>query len=165
MKKFFIKQKVMSLGERFTIKDEFENDRYFVKGSFMKVPKEFVVSDEQGKEIGTITKQPISLLPKFFVHVDGQEITIQKQLSVLKAKYSIDGERISVKGDWLDKHFQILQAGNLVASIEEKWFTWGSAYEVDVHDEALEHLVICFVIALDYVKESEQNTSTSTTNQ
>ena len=30
--RLYIKQKIFSLGERFSVKDEFGNDRYFVEG-------------------------------------------------------------------------------------------------------------------------------------
>ena len=33
--KLYIKQKVFSIGERFTVKDEFGNDRYFVEGEWL----------------------------------------------------------------------------------------------------------------------------------
>ena len=43
MSHLYIKQKVFSLGERFTVKDEHEQDKYFIRGSFLSIPKTFEI--------------------------------------------------------------------------------------------------------------------------
>lgn len=40
MKQLDIKQKVFSLSGKFTVKDQQENDVYYVEGSFMQIPEE-----------------------------------------------------------------------------------------------------------------------------
>lgn len=73
MKKLYIKQKVFSIGEKFTVVDEDQRLHYSVKGSFMKIPKTFSVENEQGKEVSRITKKTISLLPKFLSRLMGKK--------------------------------------------------------------------------------------------
>lgn len=154
MNKLYIKQKVFSLGGNFTVKDEFEQDKYVIKGSFLSIPKTFMIKDTSENEIGTITKKVFSLLPKFFVEVDGEEVvTIQKKFSFFKARYQIEGRGIEVVGDWWDKKFEVMSHGEVVAQVNEKWFTWGDTYEVTVKDESLEHIIISLVIAIDFVKQ------------
>ncbi|MGM0165680.1 hypothetical protein IGI39_000622 [Enterococcus sp. AZ135] len=121
MKKLYIKQKVFSIGEKFTVMDEEQQPRYFVKGSFMKIPKTFRIDDERGNEVSRITKKVISLLPKFFVEMNGKEaIEISKQLSLFKAKYSISAEDLTVDGNWWDMDFEVLQKGRKVAEINKR---------------------------------------------
>lgn len=87
MKKLYIKQKVFSIGEKFTVMDEDQQPRYFVKGSFMKIPKTFHIEDEHGNEVSRITKKVISLLPKFYVEMNGKEaIEISKHLSFFEGE-------------------------------------------------------------------------------
>ena len=50
MKKLYIKQKVFSIGEKFTVMDEQQKPRYFVEGSFMKIPKSFAIYDERQQQ-------------------------------------------------------------------------------------------------------------------
>ncbi len=91
MRQLYIKQKVFSLSEKFTVKDQEEKDRYYVEGSFMKVPKTFSIMNTSRDEVALITKKVFSFLPKFFVEVNGQEVlTIKKEFSFLKARYTID---------------------------------------------------------------------------
>lgn len=157
-----MKQKVFSLGEKFTVKDHHDEDKYFIEGSFFKVPKTFTIKDANHQEVGVITKKIFSFLPKFYVEVHGKEVvTIHKEFSFFKARYRMDGEDIRVQGDWWDKHFDILARGTVVGHVNEKWFTWGDTYEIDIEDEAYEHTILSLVVAIDFVKQTEQNTSNS----
>ena len=91
MKKFYIKQEIFSLSGKFAVKDSQGNDVYFVEGSFMQIPKIFTIRDTEKHIIALITKKTFSLLPAFSVDVNGHEVLkIKKELSFLKARYSID---------------------------------------------------------------------------
>ncbi|MBU9674248.1 LURP-one-related family protein [Planococcus sp. CP5-4] len=156
MKQLYIKQKVFSLSEKFTVKDEQEQDRYFVEGSFLKIPKTFSILDAENQEIGVITKKTFSFLPTFFVEVDGQEaVTIKKEFTFLKPRYAIEAEGIDVEGDWWEMSFDILRHGQVIGSVSKQWLSWGDTYQVDILDETMEHLVISLVVAIDCVKADQ----------
>ena len=60
MKSLYIKQKVWSLKEKYTVMNEQQEDVYFIEGSFLKVPKRFIISDQSGNEIAQITRKVIA---------------------------------------------------------------------------------------------------------
>lgn len=156
MKQLFIKQKVFSLSEKFTVKDEQERDVYFVEGSFLKIPKTFSILDADRNEITLISKKTFSLLPTFFVEVDGQEaVTIKKDFTFFKQRYAIEAADIDVQGNWWDMEFDIVKNGEVIGSVSKQWFSWGDSYRVQVLDEELEHLVISLVVAIDCVKADQ----------
>jgi uncharacterized protein YxjI len=158
MKQLYIKQKMFTLSEKFTVTDEFEMPQYYVEGSFFKIPKEFIVTDQFGSEIARITKKFLSFLPKFFVEVSGEDpIVLTKEFTFFKARYSIDAKGINVEGNWWDMNFSVYVGGRQVAIIDQRWFSWGDTYEVQILDESLEHLIISLVIAIDCVKADESN--------
>lgn len=133
MKELYIKQKVFSLSGKFTVKDQQEKDVYFVEGSFMKIPKTFSITNNAGSEVVLITKKTFSFLPKFMVEVDGREVlTIKKELSFFKARYTIDAAGIEVHGNWWDMNFEVYQHGEVVGKVSKEWFTWGDSYKVQV---------------------------------
>lgn len=161
MKKLYIKQKVFSIGEKFTVTDENDQPQYWVEGSFMRIPKEFTIYDRQGP-FALITKKVFSLLPKFFVEINGQEVaTISKELTFFKPRYTIEAQGIKVEGDWLDMDFDVSLQGQQIAAINKRWFAWGDTYEVAIVDSRYEHLVISLVIAIDCVKADEAAASSA----
>lgn len=156
MKQLYIKQKIFSLSGKYTVIDEQGNDQYYVEGSFMKIPKTFSIMNVTRSEIALITKKVFSFLPKFFVEVNGQEVlTIKKEFSFFKARYTIDAAGIEVQGDWWDMDFQIIQHGEVVGRVKEELFTWGDSYKVEILNEALEAIIIAIVVAIDCVKEDQ----------
>ena len=164
MKQLYIKQKVFSLGGKFTVKDQQERDVYFVEGSFMQIPKTFSIMDTTSEEIALITKKVFSFLPKFFVEVDGREVlTIKKEFSFFKARYTIDAAGVEVHGNWWDMDFQVLQHGKVVGKVSKEWFTWGDSYQVQILDEEMEGVIIAIVVAIDCVKADQAAASSAAT--
>jgi len=154
-----MKQKVLSLRGRFSIQDQQEQDVYLVEGSFMKLPKTFSISTVEGEEVAVITKKMLSLLPKFFIEVDGETLTIEKSFTFFKDRYTIDAADLEIDGDWWDMDFEIKRHGEVVGSVEKKWFTFGDSYEIQVFDPEIEKILIALVVAIDCVKEDEESSS------
>lgn len=134
----------------------------------MKVPKTFTILNTEREEIALITKKMFSFLPKFLVEVGGQEVlTIKKEFTFFKAKYSIDAAGVEVQGNWWDMNFQVLQNGEVIGQVKKEWFTWGDSYKVDILKEEMETMMIALVVAIDCVKADEaasRSSSTATTN-
>lgn len=156
MKQLYIKQKVFSLSGKFTVKDENEKDVYYVEGSFMQIPKTFSIMNTTREEVALITKKVFGFLPKFFVEVNGREVvTIKKEFSFFKARYTIDAVDIEVHGNWWDMNFQVFQHGEVIGKVSKEWFTWGDSYKVQILNEEMETIIIAFVIAVDRVKADQ----------
>ncbi|WP_449538245.1 LURP-one-related/scramblase family protein [Ferdinandcohnia sp. Marseille-Q9671] len=162
MKQLYIKQKVFSLSGKFTVKDQEEKDVYYVEGSLMQVPKTFSIMNTNRDQVALITKKIFSFLPTFFVEVNGQEVvSIKKELSFFKARYTIGAAGIQVHGNWWDMDFQVLQRGEVVGKVSKEWFTWGDSYKVQIMDERMEAIVIALVVAIDCVKADQAAASSA----
>lgn len=165
MKTFQIKQKMWSLGGKFTITDELGIPTYQVEGSFFKIPKTFSITDMQGNLVSRIDKQFMTFLPKFdVVLADGTSFTIKKEFTFFKPRYSIEGLGIDVQGDFWDMNFHLTQNGQEVARISQEWLRLTSTYRIEVYDNQYADLVISLVIAIDYVKEMEHHVANSASN-
>ncbi|WP_025785367.1 LURP-one-related/scramblase family protein [Sporosarcina sp. D27] len=160
MKEFIIKQKMLRMNGQFNVKDVEGNNVYEVEGSFLKIPKTYTIQDVEANEVATIIKKSFSFLPTFYVEVQGQEtVTIQKEFSFLKPKYTIDAAGIEVLGTWWEMSFDVLKDGEVAGTVDKKWFQWGDSYEVQVYNEDLEKLIIALVVAIDCVKADQAATS------
>lgn len=159
MKQLYIKQKLLSLAEQFKVKDAHGNDVYYVEGSFFKIPKTFTIYNMQDEEIARIKKKVFAFLPKFIVEMDGKQvITIQKDFTFFRSRYTIDAAGVEVRGNWWDMSFQVFQHGEKIGQVSKEWFTWGDSYKVEILKDEMETLIIALVIAIDCVKEA-QNTA------
>ncbi|GKV69774.1 hypothetical protein NCCP2716_22720 [Sporosarcina sp. NCCP-2716] len=156
MRELYIKQKLLRLNGQFTVKDDQERDVYEVEGSFLKIPKTFTIRDADQLEVACITKKTFSFLPTFYVEVQGQEtVTIHKEFTFLRPKYTIDAAGVEVNGNWWEMSFDVLKDGQVAGTVDKKWFQWGDSYRVQVFDESLETLIVSLVIAIDCVKADQ----------
>ena len=156
MHELYIKQKVFSLSGKFTVKDKEQKDVYYVEGSFLQIPKTFSILNMARDEVALITKKTFSFLPKFFVEVNGQErLTIKKEFSLFKARYTIDGTGVEIRGNWWDMDFQILQNGEVIGQVNKEWFSWGDSYKIQILNDEMEEVVIAIVVAIDCVKADQ----------
>ena len=79
--KLYIKQKVFSWGDKFTVKDEAGRDRYYVEGEIFTFGRKLHVYDMSGREVAFIKQEVWSWMPRYYVfcgdrmelHVAGHE--------------------------------------------------------------------------------------------
>lgn len=162
MKRLYMKQNLFSLSGKFSVKDLNEQDVYFVEGSFLQIPKTFTILNASRQEVAHITKKVFSLLPKFFVEANGQEVlTIKKEFSLFKGRYTVENTDIDMRGNWWDMDFTVYRQGQQIGEVHKKWLSWGDSYEVTINDEAFETLIIALVVAIDCVKADDAAAASS----
>lgn len=99
--KLYIKQKVFSWVDRFTVFDETGADKYHVEGEFFSWGKKLYVTDLTGHETAFIQQKVFSMMPRFFVYIDGVErAEIVKRLTFFYEKYEIEGLDWTIEGDF-----------------------------------------------------------------
>ncbi len=158
--KLYIKQKVFSFNDKFTVKDENGNDCYFVEGEFFSFGKKLHVMDEKGIELISIEQKLFTFMPQYDIVKNGQvAATIRKKFSFFVPSYEIDGMPITVEGDFFDHTYDIFREGQCIANIYKEWFTWGDSYVVDIHPQSDTDPLILLAIAItiDCVMDAQNN--------
>ena len=90
--KLYIKEKVFSWGDKFTVKDASGADKYIVEGEVFSWGKKLHVYNMAGEEMAFIKQEIWSFLPRFYVFCGGRQVAqIRKEFTFLFPKYSIDG--------------------------------------------------------------------------
>ena len=150
--RLYIKQKIFSLGERFSVKDEFGNDRYFVEGEWLSIPHTFRIYNAQNQEVLSLASKFFSFLPTYQIIRNGEVAAeIVKEFSFFRPKYRIDGSPFSVEGDVFSHDYTILRDGAPVASISKEWFTWGDSYMINNYNGEDEEMLLAILIVIDFV--------------
>lgn len=163
--KLYMKQKVFSWRDRFYIKDENEEDRYYVEGELFSWGKKLHVYDMSGAKVAFIEQKVWSFLPKFYVYTDGEMIAeIVKEFTFFKPRYSISGLDWDVSGDFWSHEYEILERNSLVVSIHKEWFTWGDAYVIDIEEGRNEVHALAVVLAIDAVMQAQGSAAAGSAN-
>ena len=163
--KLYMRQKVFSWVDRFTVKDESGADKYYVEGEFFSWGKKLHVSDLNGNEVAFIQQKVFSFLPKFFVFVNGNQIAeIVKEFTFLRPRYSIEGLGWEIEGSFMAHDYQITKEGHSIVAIHKEWMTWGDCYELDVTNEQDEIVALSVVLAIDCVMEADDAAVSASVN-
>ena len=150
--KFYVKERVWSLKEKFDIFDEGGNVRYYVEGKFFSINNQFTLFDVLGRELYQINQDMFTLLPRFSLLKNGQVVEKNKKKFTLFNHEFIIGElNWRICGDVYSHNFEINDGNNTIAFIRKKWFTIGDSYEFDIIDTSNIELVLAIIIMIDKV--------------
>lgn len=158
--KLYIKEKVFSWGDKFTVKDEYGSDKYFVEGEVFSWGKKLHVYNNAGCEVAFIKQEVFSFMPRFYVFCDNQQVAeIKKEFSFLFPRYSIEGLGWEIEGRFMAHEYEITQSGRTIVSISKEWMTWGDSYELDILNPEDEIVALAVVLTIDCVTESSSGAS------
>lgn len=161
--KLYIKQKVFSFKDRFTVYDEWGKDKYYVEGELFSFGKKLHVYDLNGTEIAYIEQKILSFLPRFFVFMNGLQVAeIVKQFSFFKPRYTIEGLGWEIDGNFWQHDYVITKSGRPIVTIMKEWMTWGDCYELDITDYNDEQIALAVVLTIDCVLANQQAAAAST---
>ena len=156
--KFYIKQKVFSWGDKFSIYDANGNERYFVQGEVFSFGKKLHLLDLGGNEIAFISQKLFSFLPTYKISRYGNEIAeVVRNFTFFKQEYSVEGLGWQVHGDFWDHTYEVTGGGRTIASVSKRWFTWGDTYEIDIADGLNEVMALAVVLVIDACIEAASN--------
>lgn len=161
--RLFIKQKVWSFKDRFTIKDDVERDVYYVEGEFLTFAKKLRVFDQQNKEQLYIEQKLWRFLPEFDLFQDGEKVaTVKKEFALFKNNYTIFGPDWHIEGSVMAHDYVIKEGNKVVADINKKWLSWGDSYEINITDESNVTVLLGVVIVIDAVISQARGNQSAT---
>ena len=156
--KLYIKEKVFTWGDRFTVVDACGEPRYFVEGEVFTWGKKLHVYDRYEREVAFIKQELFTFLPEFVVYTEGREIArVRKEFSFFRPRYTIDGLGWQVEGSFWEHEYESTRGGLPIVSIEKEWMTWGDSYELTIANPADELVALAVVLTIDCVVEQQNN--------
>lgn len=160
--KLYMKQKVFSWADRFTIKDEYGADKYYVEGQVFSFGKKLRVYDLVGNEVAYIEQQVFTFLPRFYVYVNGSKVAeIVKEFSFFTPRYSVEGLGWDVEGSFMAHDYWITKNGSEIIRISKEWMTWGDSYQIDIQEKENEIIALAVVLAIDCVMAASSAAASS----
>jgi uncharacterized protein YxjI len=149
-----VSQKIFSLGDKFTIKNEGGEDCYYVQGKVFSMGNKLHFYDLSGNERFYIEQKLFRFLPEYILFSEGKEVArVKKEFTFFKPSFIVNSiyGNINIQGDIFSHEFAVNINEQCMATVSKQWFTFGDHYGVDVSAQADDAFILALIIVLDQV--------------
>ncbi|MBD0737132.1 LURP-one-related/scramblase family protein [Streptomyces sp. CBMA29] len=161
--KYVVREKMFAIGDDYWIEDEHGRRAFYVDGKVLRIRDTLELQDPDGNEVAVIRKKLVSLRDTMTIERDGDVLVTvrKKRLHLLRDVFRAElasGEELEVRGDIIDKEFDIEYEGERLARISRKWFTLRDAYAIDIErEDADAAMLIAVAVCVDRMVDKEHD--------
>ena len=151
-----MKQKLFCWGDDFIIKNEAGEETFFVDGKAFSIGNKLSFQDMQKNEVAYIRQKLLSWGPTYEITRNGVLAAVVKKhlFTLLRCRFTIDvpgPDDLEAQGSFLDMEYTFSRAGQTVAEVSKRWFSWADTYGVDVHEGEDNVLILASTVVIDMV--------------
>ncbi len=170
--RFQMRQRLISIGEDYGIKDERGHTAFQVDGKVLRIRETFVIKDTEGNEAATVKQKLIALRETMTIERDGKVIASVRKafIRLLRDKFVIDvkgAADMTATGSFLEHDYTIRRGSREVATISKRWFSIRDTYGIEIEPGEDIGLILGIAVIIDEVThdEDEKHQGESTTKK
>ena len=154
--RYVMRQKLLSLADNFTIKNEQEQDVFLVKGKLFSFGDKLSFQDLAGNELVFIDQRLLNWSPTYELWRQAELLAVVKRelFSFIHHRFTVDvpgPNDLEAEGDFLDHEYTIMRGGSVVATVSKRWFSWADTYGIEVADGEDDVLLLATAVVVDMV--------------
>lgn len=158
--KYQVREKLFSLTDDFAVKNEYDEDCFYVRGKFLSFGHKLYLEDLSGTALYYIEQQIFRFLPEYYIYDSrgNQAATVKKEFTFFTPRYNIESQfgSYEINGDILNHDFEIIKNGSVCAVISKRWFSLSCTYGVDVLENEDPAFILSLIIILDKVMDDQE---------
>ena len=152
--RYVMRQKLLSFGDDFHIRNEAGRDVYFVDGKALSFGDQLSFQDLEGNELAFIKQRVFAWGKTYEIFRGGSVAAVVKQelFALFHHRFTVDvpgPDDLEAEGNFLDHEYTFKRHGRVVATVSKRWFTWTDTYGVDVDDGEDQVLVLASAVVVD----------------
>ena len=154
----YLKQKVFSWGDHFTVYDEAGKERYIVQGEVFTWGKKLHLLDLAGIECAFIRQKLWSFLPRYYINRNGTDVAeVVREFTLFRPTYTVKGLGWHVEGDLFAHEYEITDGTRTIVTVSKQWMTWGDTYEIRIAPDVDEIDALAVVLVIDACLDNNAN--------
>lgn len=159
--KYILRQKLLTLGERYEIRDQDNQPRFYVEGKFLSLGDKVSFYDCEGRLLVYIEEKIFKFLPTYELYRDNRlAARVEKSFTLFRDKYIIDipgPDDYQIRGNFMDYEYVFERKGVLAASVSRKFFSVGDVYGVDIREGEDDVLILAATVVIDLVRSDSNS--------
>ena len=152
--RYIMKQKLLSWGDDFYIRDADGNDVYFVDGKALSIGDQLSFQDLAGNELAFIKQKVLSWGKTYEITRAGTLVAVVKKelFALFHHRFAVDvpgPDDLEAKGDFTDHEYEFRRGDRVVATVSKKWFSWSDTYGIEIADDEDQVLILASAVVVD----------------
>jgi uncharacterized protein YxjI len=152
--RYVMRQKFLSWGDDFVIKDETGQDMFYVDGKVFSLGNQLSFQDMEGNELAFIRQKLLAWGPTYEIYRQGELQAIVKKalFTLFQCRFSVDvpgPDDLEATGNLFDHEYSFARGGTIVATISKRWFSWTDSYGVDIAEGEDDILILASTVVID----------------
>ena len=158
--RYLVREKLISIGEDSTIKDEQGRDVYYVDNKIFRIRAEFHLQDMQGNVLAVIQRKLLALRPVWEIWRDGKQVAVVRRsfIKIFRDKFEVDvpgPDDLQITGDIFNHNYTFRRGADEVAHVSKHWVSLTDTFGVDIRDGEDDIIILGSVIVIDQVIDEE----------
>jgi uncharacterized protein YxjI len=154
--RYVMRQKLLSWGNDFTIRDAEGNDVYFIDGKAISVGNKASFQDMAGNELAFISQKFLTLVPTYELYTGGALVAVVKKdlFKFFHHTFTVDvagPDDLVAEGDLMQHEYVFRRGDTPVAHVSKQWFTLADTYGVEVGAQEDPVLILACAVIIDLV--------------
>jgi uncharacterized protein YxjI len=159
--RYMMRERILSWGDDFTIKDADGRDAYYVDGKVFSFGDKLSFKDSEGKELVRIDQKLLSIGPQYEIIRGGETVAVVKKrlFTLFRARFTVDvpgPDDLEARGNFLDHEYAFERGGREVARVSKKWFRLADTYAVDIDEGQDDVLILAAAVVIDLVSHPDE---------
>jgi uncharacterized protein YxjI len=161
--RYVLKQKLVSLGNNFMIRNGNGRDAFRVTGSLLGIGEKLSFQDVAGKELAYIEQRVVRRSNSYQVRREGRYLADVKRddPSFFQHRFRIEVREsadLDATADFLDRKYVIRRAGSEIMTMSKRWFRPSETYAIEIDDrEADPVLLLAIAVVIERACRKLQN--------
>lgn len=153
---YVLKQRLLSLGNNFTIKDVDGHDAYLVKGQVLTIGDKLSFQDLEGNEVVYIEQQ---FFNSYHLWRDGKRFAeVKRDLFVwFRRRFTVTvsgSDDLEAIGDILNFEYVVKRGDRKIATLTRQWFRLSDTYFIQIDDNEPDPvLVLALALVIEVVTQ------------
>ena len=154
--RYVLKQKLLSLGDDYYIRDDGGREVYLVDGKAISWGGQLSFRDMDGGELAFIKQKLLKLSPTYEIHRNGELAAVVKKelFALLHHRFTVDvpgPDDLEARGDFFDHEYVFTRGDREVARVSKRGFSVRDTYGVEITDGEDDVLILASAVVVDQI--------------
>ena len=162
MRRFAMKQKWLSWGDDYTIRDARGSEVYYVDGKVFTLRDRLSFQDMEGNELALISKKLLAWGPTYEIYRGGDLAALVRKavFTLFHCRFTVDvpgPDDLEATGSFFDYEYLFSKGDHTVATVSKKFFSMTDSYGIEMADDQDPILVLAAAVVIDRCCHEEKD--------